>query len=88
MKRSSKSRKSNKSIYQYSDSSSKTSDDTPTPTCLSWLHRMVSFLFLILLAVCGAMCNYMILNDMLHGQFDSAVSHLAVRDFVNNELPR
>ena len=91
-----KSKKSiKKSIYQYTDSSSTTFEDAKNSTCLSWLHRMLCFLYLVLLFVCGVTPSIMIFNEVLDGHIDLGVSDslnkfvdLGVSDSVKNELPR
>jgi hypothetical protein len=83
-KRSSKSCNSKESIDQYVTSRSNTSDDATTSMpCQSWLHRMMCLLLLILLALCGTTCSFMIFNDVSDGYFDSAAS-----GSVNNVFPR
>ena len=89
-KRSSKSLKSKKPVYQYANSSSKSSDDTTTSTFQGCLGRMLNLLFLVLLVFSGAVRIIMIFNDVIHGQADSAVGHSVIKlvDAAGSDLMR
>ena len=98
-KRSSKSRKSKKSIYHHADSSLSSSGDATALNSLAWLDRMLNLLFLIMLVVSGAVCSIIIFNDVLRGHVDSVVASDSVNKPVDsavsnsirnmrNELPR